>query len=49
MISNENNLKFRKRLELKRAHSLSECNTGYNIIVTLIIISIYYICSTKYT
>jgi hypothetical protein len=27
-------------LELKRAHSLSECNTGYNIIVTLIIISI---------
>lgn len=40
MISNENNLKFRNRLELKRAHSLSECNTGYNIIVTLIIISI---------
>ena len=39
MISNGNNLKFRNRLELKKTHSLSKCN-GYNIIITLIIISI---------
>lgn len=38
MITNGNNLKFRNRLEIKNVH-LSKCN-GYNIIITLIIISI---------